>query len=140
MDAGQPRAITPEGFRLPPYPHSVSPDGKRIVTITSDGIALVSVDGNGEPQLVRGSQPGDVPLRWAKDGNALFLGNRGETACPVSRLNIETGSRTAWKTFSPSDVAGIVGVSCPRISPDEGHYVFGYTRNLSDLFLVEHLR
>jgi eukaryotic-like serine/threonine-protein kinase len=140
VDAGQPRAITPEGFRLPPYPHSVSPDGKRLATITSDGIALVSVDGSGEPQLVRGSQPGDVPLRWAKEGNALFLGNRGETACPVSRLNIDTGSRTGWKTFSPPDLAGIVGVACPRISADEEHYVFGYIRNLSDLFLVEHLR
>jgi hypothetical protein len=32
-----------------------------------------------------------------------------------------------------------VGVSCPRIAGDEQHYGFGYTRNLSDLFLVEHL-
>jgi hypothetical protein len=108
--------------------------------ITSDGLALVSVDGRGGPQLVRGSQPGDVPLRWAKEGNALFLGNRGETARQVSRLNIETGSRTGWKTFSPPDVAGIVGVACPRLAADEEHYVFGYIGNLSDLFLVEHLR
>jgi hypothetical protein len=75
-----------------------------------------------------------------QSGNALFLGNRGETACPVSRLNIETGSRTGWKTFSPPDVAGIVGVACPRIAADEEHYGFGYIRNLSDLFLVERLR
>jgi Tol biopolymer transport system component len=140
VDGGQPRAITPEGYRLPPYTHSVSPDGKRVATITSEGIALLSVDSGGESQPVRGSQPGDVPLRWTKDGKALFLGRRGETACPVSRLDIETGNRTAWKTFSPPDVAGITGVACPRISADEEHYVFGYIRNLSDLFLVDHLR
>jgi Tol biopolymer transport system component len=135
LDGGQPRAITPEGFRL----GSLSPDGKRVATFTGDGIALVSTDG-GEPQPVRGSQPGDAPLRWAKDGQVLFIGHRGETTCVVSRLDLQTGNRTPWKTFSPSDVAGVIGVACPRISGDGEHYVFGYTRNLSDLFLVDHLK
>jgi len=70
----------------------------------------------------------------------LLVGRRGETSCAVSRLDLQTGSRTAWKTVGPSDVAGVVGVACPRIAADEEHYVFGYTRNLSDLFLVEHLK
>ena len=139
LDGGQPRPITPEGFTLGTNFHSVSPDGKRIATVTSDGIALISVDG-GEPQPVRGSQSGDAPLRWAKDGQVLLIGRRGETSCPVFRLDLLTGSRTMWKTFSPSDVAGVMGVACPRISGDEEHYVFGYIRNLSDLFLVEHLQ
>jgi hypothetical protein len=51
-----------------------------------------------------------------------------------------SGNRTAWKTFSPSDAAGVVGVACPRIAGDEQHYVFGYVRNLSDLFFVDHLK
>jgi hypothetical protein len=38
------------------------------------------------------------------------------------------------------DIAGVVGSSCPLLSADEQHYVFGYTRSLSDLFLVEHLK
>jgi hypothetical protein len=139
LDDGHPRAITPEGFSLGSNPHSVSPDGKQVASVTGDGIALVSVDG-GEPQLLRGSQPGEGPLRWTKAGNALLVGRRGETSCAVSRLDIQSGARTAWKTVGPPDVAGVVGVSCPRIAADEEHYVFGYTRNLSDLFLVEHLK
>lgn len=94
----------------------------------------------GEPQPIQGSQPGDTPLHWAKNGNALLVGSRGGTSCLVARLDLQTGTRTAWKTFSPPDVAGVVSVSCPRIAADEEHYVFGYTRNLSDLFLVEHLK
>ena len=137
LDGGQPRAISPEGFSL--RAHSLSPDGKHIAAVASDGIALLPPDG-GEPQLVRGSQPGDVLLRWAKNGQTLLVGTRGEMSCPVSRLDLQTGVRTLWKTFSPVDVAGVVGASCPLISADEEHYVFGYTRNLSDLFLVEHLR
>ncbi len=137
LDGGQPRAITPEGFRL--RGRSLSPDGKRIAVVGGDGIALVSIDG-GNPQLVRGSQPGDLPLRWTKDGQALFVGSRGDTSCPVSRLDVQTGVRTPWKTFSPSDLAGITGASCPFMSADEEHYATGYTRILSDLFLVEHLK
>jgi len=99
----------------------------------------VPVDG-GEPQPVRGSQPGETLIRWAKDGNGLLVGLRGETSCSVSRLDLSTGGRTAWKSVAAADVAGVVGVSCPRIAADEQHSVFGYTRNLSDLFLVEHLK
>jgi eukaryotic-like serine/threonine-protein kinase len=139
LDGGQPRPITPEGSSLGTHAHSVSPDGKRVAAITPDGIALFSVDG-GDPHPVPGSLPNDTPLRWAKDGSALFVGQRGETACPVSRLDLQTGTRTAWKTVRPSDTAGVVGVACPRIAADEEHYVFGYVRNLSDLFLVEHLK
>jgi len=137
LEGGQPRAITPEGFTL--RGRSLSPDGKRISAVTNDGIAVLPVDG-GEPQFVRGSQPGDLPLRWAKDGQALLVGTRGETSCPVSRLDLQTGVRTPWKAFSVSDIAGVIGAACPLISADEQHYVFGYTRNLSDLFLVEHLK
>jgi Tol biopolymer transport system component len=139
VEGGQPRPITPEGFRLARSPRSASPDGKRTVAIASDGIAVVSIDG-GEPQLLRGSQSGDLPLGWTKDGNGLFVGRRNETACEVSRLDLQTGARTPWKTFSPADLAGVTGVSCPRIAADEQHYVYGYIRNLSDLFLVEHLK
>ncbi len=139
VDGGQPHPITPEGFFMGPYPHAVSPNGKRIATISNDGIALVPVDG-GEPQPVRGSQPRDTPLRWAKDGNALLVGQRGETSCPVWRLDLQTGARKPWRTVAPSDAAGVTGVSCPRIAADEQHYVFGYVRDLSDLFLVEHLK
>ncbi|MGH9529205.1 MAG: protein kinase domain-containing protein [Terriglobales bacterium] len=135
VDGAQPRPITPEGYGLGSYPHDVSPDGKRIATVTGDGIALIPVDG-GDPQLVRGSQPGESPLRWEKDGNALLVGLRGDTSCPVSRLDLQTGARTPWKTVSAADSAGVVGVSCPRIAADEQHYVYGYVRNLSDLFLL----
>jgi len=139
LDGGQPRPITPEGFSLGTHAHDVSPDGKRIAAVTPDGIVLVSVDG-GDPHPVPSSLGNDTPLRWAKDGSTLFVGQRGETSCPVSRLDIQTGTRTAWKTVRPSDIAGVVGVACPRIAADEEHYVFGYVRNLSDLFLVEHLK
>lgn len=69
-----------------------------------------------------------------------FIGERGETACPVSLLDLQTGSGTTWQTFRPPDAAGVVGVAYPRIAAEEQHYLFGYVRDLSDLFLVDHLK
>jgi Tol biopolymer transport system component len=139
LDGGQPRPISPEGYSLGPLAHVVSPDGTRIAAVTSDGITLLSVNG-GEPQPIHGTEPGEAPLRWAQGGSALLVGLRGETSCPVFRLDLQTGARTPWKTVRPADLAGVIGVGCPHIAADEQHYVFGYTRNLSDLFLVEHLK
>jgi eukaryotic-like serine/threonine-protein kinase len=139
LNGTQPHPITPEGFSMGSHAHDLSPDGTRVAAVGTDGIQIFSVTG-GEAQSVRGTLPGETPLRWSKDGSALFVGARGETSCDVARLNLQTGTRTPWRKVSPADVAGIAGVACPRMAADEQHYVFGYTRNLSDLFLVEHLK
>ncbi len=138
IENGPPRAISPEGLNFR-GPRAVSPDGKRVAAIAGDGLAIVSIDG-GEPQRVQGTQPGDTPLGWSNDGRTLLVGHRGETECPVSRLDLQTGARTPWKSFSPSNVAGLVQSNCPGFSDDQQHYVFGYTWILSDLFMVENLK
>lgn len=138
-DGGQLHPVTPEGFRMGAGSHSISHDDKQIAAVTSDGIALLPVDG-GEPRLLHGANPGEEPLRFANDDKSLIVGMRGDTSCPVVRIDLQTGARMPWKTVAPPDLAGVVGVTCPRLAGDEEHYVFGYTRNLSDLFLVEHLK
>jgi Tol biopolymer transport system component len=137
LDGGPPRPITSEGFFL--AARALSPDGKHVAVGSSEGIALTTLDG-GEPQLVPGTQPRDLPMRWTNDGQALFIGTRADTSCSVLRLNVQTGTRTPWKTFSPSDLAGVVSAECPLIATDEQHYAFGYSRVSSDLFLVENLK
>jgi len=139
VDGGRPRSVSPEGFSIRGV-RSVSPDGKRVAAITGQGLSLVSVDGGGEPQPLPGTEAGDVPLGWSDDGRTLLVGHRGEMSCPVSRLDLQNGTRTPWKTFSPSNVAGLVSANCPGFSADEQHYVFGYTWILSDLFMVDNLK
>ena len=138
VDGGPAKPLTPEGFNLP-RGGLLSPDGKRLLVVSADGVAVVAADG-GEPQLVRGSQPGELAIGWASDGHSIFVGTRGDTTCAVSRLDTSTGARTPPKSYGPTDVAGVVAVSCPNFAADEVHYVLGYTRSLSDLFLVEHLK
>src|SRR5262249_37208936 len=97
VEGGQPRPITPEGFGMGSYPRAISPDGKQIAVVGNDGITLVSVDG-GDPQPVRGSLPGDAPIRWTKGGPRLFAGQRGETSWTVFRIGLQTSGRSPWKT------------------------------------------
>jgi serine/threonine protein kinase len=139
VDGGTPRPVTPEGFTVGRSSRSLSPDKSQLAVLSHEGISLVQVEG-GQPKFVAGSKPGDIPLRWTKDGQSLLIGIRSETESAVVRLNLQNGARTAWKTFSASDVAGLTGSSAPLLAADEEHYVFGYVRNLSDLFLVEQLQ
>lgn len=134
-----PRAVSPEGFSIRGV-RAVSPDGKRIAAVTGQGLSLISADGAGEPQAIPGTQPGDVPIGWSDGARTLLVGHQGEMECPVFRLDLQNRTRTAWKTFSPSSIAGLVSANCPGISADEQHYVFGYTWILSDLFMVENLK
>jgi len=139
LDRAAARQISPEGFRMRGI-RGVSPDGKRLAAVTAQGLSLVSTDGAGEPQPVTGTESGDWPLGWSDGGRTLLVGHRVETGCPVSRVDLKSGTRTLWKSFSPSNVAGLVSSNCPGFSDDEQHYVFGYTWILSDLFLVENLK
>jgi hypothetical protein len=111
-----------------------------VAAITGQGLSLVSTDAGGEPQPLRGTQPGDLPLGFSDDGRTMLVGHRGEESCPVSRMDLQSGAITSWKTFSPSNVAGLVSSNCPGFSADEQHYVFGYTWILSDLFMVDNLK
>jgi serine/threonine protein kinase/Tol biopolymer transport system component len=139
IESGPPRPVSPEGFSLRGV-RSVTHDGKRVAAITGQGLSLVSIEAGGGPQPLRGTQPGDVPLGFSDDGRTMLVGHRGEMSCPVSRLDLQTGALTPWKTFSPSNVAGLVSANCPGFSADEQHYVFGYTWILSDLFMVDNLK
>ena len=110
VNGGPPRAVSPEGFSIRGV-RAVSPDGKRIAAVSGKGLSLVSVDGSGEPQAVPVTEPGDVPIGWSADARALLVGHQGEMGCPVSRVDLQNGTRTAWKTFSPSSIAGLVSAN-----------------------------
>jgi hypothetical protein len=58
----------------------------------------------------------------------------------VFRLNIETGQRQLFKEIYPADLTGLCDMTNLLWSADGQSYVYGYTRLLSDLYLVKGLR
>ncbi|MBI3664908.1 MAG: serine/threonine-protein kinase [Acidobacteria bacterium] len=138
LETGKLRAITPEGVAGPRV--SVSPDGKLFAARGADGkLALYSVEG-GQPRAIPGLAPGDVPSQWSPDGRSLYVYQRTELPAKVYRLDLATGRKELWKQFMPADPAGIDGLAPILRTPDGKSHVYSYTRQLSELYLVEGLR
>jgi len=55
-------------------------------------------------------------------------------------LNIVMGQRQLFKELNPTDTTGLCDLSNIMLSQDGRAYVYGYTRLLSDLYLVKGLQ
>jgi hypothetical protein len=132
------RPLTPEGTRG----LFVSADNHTLLMQDADDQWwLRPLDDGGQARLVVGHEPNDFALRWAAGEQELFVS--AATAGlrrTVVRLNVMTGRRAPWKSFGPSDLAGVVGVQLPVITADGHAYAYGYSQILSDLFVAEGIR
>ena len=141
IEGGKPQPITPEGTAFRLGQQVVSPDGKWIAAANFGAPPSLFPVGAGEPQPIPGVEPGDEFDAWSADGRSIFVGPQGgEVPRKVYKVNLSTGKRSLWKTLAPADLVGVIGVDSIRVSADEQSYCYSYTRNISDLYLVEGLR
>ena len=136
IDGGQPRPVTPEGVSS----CHISPDGKLIASTafaTKEGL-LYSVDG-GPPQPIPGLLPGET-FTWTDDPKFMYVNRWKQVPVRIYRLNIVTGQRQLFKELNPTDTTGLCDLSNIMLSKDGRAYVYGYTRLLSDLYLVKGLQ
>jgi Tol biopolymer transport system component len=136
LDAGPPRAITPNGVAA--GRNTISPDGKWLAANSGGTVRLFPVDG-GEPKTVPGGERTDQPLRWNADGSVLYVRSGGLPA-RVFRLEVATGRRTLLYELAPRDRVGASRVQEIRMTPDGSSYVFGYIQTLHNLYQVTGLR
>jgi Tol biopolymer transport system component len=136
VDGGKPHPVTPEGV----VACSVSPDGKWIA-----GKRL----GHGPPLLypVNGGDPRPIPgleenenFAWTSDPNVMYVNKWREVPVKIYKLNLTTGQKQLFKEVNPLDVNGLCDMSHIMFSPDGRSYIYGYTRLLSDLYLVKGLQ
>jgi Tol biopolymer transport system component len=114
---------------------ALSHDGSMIAAATDQRIMLVPT-GGGEPRVMPGSNPGDVPLEWSQDDKAVFVSDRGQASLRIVRLDVTSGERQDWLPIRPDDPAGILDIMPVHITPDGLTYAYGYRRLLSDLYIV----
>jgi len=137
-DGGAPRAISPEGVSLA-YRSCISSDGTKVAAQDPEGkITLYPVTG-GNPVQVPSVLPGDVPVEWSPDGKSLLVGRR-EVPARVFTINLLSGERKLFKTFSPADPTGLFSNAPPQFSRDLKSYVYTYQRITSDLYVVDGLK
>ena len=136
IDGGKPRAVTPEGV----VGCRPSPDGKWIASrnIASKQVRLYPLDG-GEPRAILGLLPGES-FAWTSDSKFMFVHQSEQPPVKIYRLNIMTGQRQLFKELNPMDMTGLCGLGHIILSEDGRSYIYGYTRLLSDLYMVRGLK
>ena len=137
---GLPQAILPPGFTA--VFRAISPNG-RAVACRAGGTyricPLDSPDGNfkgGEPAPIPGLEEGEQPLRWTPDGQALYVCDTTKLPLRIFKLETSTGQRQPSKPIKPPDIAGLASPMLAILSPDGESLIYGYTRVLSELFIV----
>jgi eukaryotic-like serine/threonine-protein kinase len=129
------RPLTPEGINF----CAVSPDDKWIAASDPDGneAALYPIDG-GAPRPIAGLLPGEI-FMWSSDPHFLYVYQPGQSPLKLYRLNIDNGQRQFYREMN-MDEAGLCDMSHLYLSADGRSYIYGYTRLLSDLYLVNGLK
>jgi eukaryotic-like serine/threonine-protein kinase len=138
IDVDKITAVTPEGTNGLSF--ALAPDGSSVAAIGPDDKGYLFPIPSGDPQLIKGLQPGEVPVAWTADGHSLFVYRGGDLPSKVYRLEVATGTRTLWRELMPPDPSGVEFVGPVLPTPDGKSYVYGYRRLLSDLYLVEGLK
>jgi DNA-binding winged helix-turn-helix (wHTH) protein/Tol biopolymer transport system component len=136
IDDGHPRPVTPEGITA----CFVSPDGKLVAareSLTNQAL-LYPIDG-GQPEPIPGLSPGEA-FDWTPDPKFIYVHQWKQPPVKIYRLNIETGQRQLFKELTPSDTKGLCDMPKIRFSADGRSYIYGYTRLLSDLYVVTGLQ
>jgi DNA-binding winged helix-turn-helix (wHTH) protein/Tol biopolymer transport system component len=136
IDGGKPRALTPDGVnRCRP-----SPDGRWIAgrDLAGGQGQLYPLDG-GKPRPIVGLLPGE-DITWSSDPRFVYVDQLNQVPVKVYRLNIVTGERKLFKELNPADGVGICDFGNIMFSADGRSYIYGFTRLLSDLYLVKGLQ
>ena len=138
LSGGTPKPISPEGVDATAF--AISPDGQSVVGTGPDGKGYFYPTADGEPHVVNGLEPGDIPIIWNQDGHSIYLYRTGEVPAKVYQLELATGKKTVRKQIVPIDTTGVSTIGPIQTTPDGKTYVYGFHRTLGDLYLVEGLK
>jgi Tol biopolymer transport system component/predicted Ser/Thr protein kinase len=138
VSGGKPKAISPEGVDASAF--AISPDGQLVVGIGPDQKGYYYPLAGGDPRIVNGMEPGDIPITWSQDGHSLYFYRTGEVPAKVYQLDLATGKKSVAKQIIPIDPTGVSTIGPILITPDGKTYVYGFHRTLGDLYLVEGLK
>src|SRR5579863_7549780 len=138
ISGGPPKSISPEGVDALAF--AVSPDGQYVAGLGPDQKCYLFPTSGGEPKLVNGMEPGDIPISFSSDGHSIYLYSTGEVPAKVYRLDLTLGKKSVWKEIAPVDPTGVSTIGPILMTPDGKAYVYGFHRTVGDLYLVEGLK
>jgi len=130
--------ITPEGANALAY--SISPDDRLVAAVGPDQKGYMYPLDGGEPRPIPGFRSGELPISWSSDGRFVYVYGTAEMPAVVVKIDVISGQRSEWKRLRPADPAGVEFIGPILLTADANTYVYGYRRQLTDLYLVTGLR
>jgi hypothetical protein len=137
LDAGKPRAVGPEGLRLPSFGGAVAPDGLRTIALDPHQDPVLYSIGATEVTPIPGLGPGDYPIGWSDDGRGILFYRPGEASLEVLRLELASGRTSVVRELLPSSPDRMIGDYRILATPDGRSFAYGYLRQSTDLYLGE---
>ncbi|MCU1285171.1 MAG: serine/threonine protein kinase [Acidobacteriales bacterium] len=137
IDGGEPKAVTPEDT----VGDVVSPEGKELLAHDLQGNFFLYALGGASPRAITAIQEGETPIQWLKGGRILIIRKKSETTTvDTYLLDLDTGAKKPWKTFTPKDKVGLLGIYNVQVTPDGAHYLLVESHAFSSLFVVKGLK
>jgi len=132
-----PKAFSGEGItsgRL-----TVSPDG-RFVAARGKDEKMCIFPLSGERPRCFDAAPGDEPLQWSADSRFVFICPVNDIPGKIDRLDVASGHRELWKSFGPSDLAGVQRFQRVAMALGGASFVYSTERVFCTLFVIDGLR
>lgn len=138
---GNPVCITPdeEGVEIS-SPHSISPGGEQFVFINAENEVCRFEINSKKCTPLKNLGEDYLPVRWSGDGRYLFVRRRGQVPAIVYRYDLSAGEKEERLELMPKDATGVSEILRVLLTPDGAFYAYSYTRELSDLYVIENLR
>jgi hypothetical protein len=93
----------------------------------------------GTAVVVPNTEEGEAPVQFSPNGKALLVA-REEIPTRVFMIDLATGQRKLFRSFTPADAAGLFASGAPDFPRDLKAYVYSYQRITSDLYVVDGLK
>jgi Tol biopolymer transport system component len=138
LEGGKPRPISPEGVRIRRGTSPLSPDGKLVVGIQGRGKASLYPLEGGEARPIAGLEEADRLVQWSADGRSLYVHRQPGIPNKIWLLDLASGKRSLFKEIQPGEP--VAGLPLLLLTRDGRSYVYGTSRTLSELYVVEGLR
>jgi hypothetical protein len=117
----------------------VSPDGREVIVFDFlEGPSRYRLDGSLAPLAIPGVSASDLPVAWSRDGRSAYFTDALEMPGGICRVDLATGKRDVKYPFGLASLSGVVRWLSPVIARDADAYAYGYVRELSTLYVVEH--
>ncbi len=131
FDGGNTRAHTPAGTTVA----GVAPGGCCEVRQTPEGLQLYHL-ATGATEPFTPLKPNERVVGASPELDTLYIAERNGKDIKLWRVVRASGARTFMTEILPHDATGVMGVNNIRVSSDGKTIVYGYTREVSDLYLA----